>query len=142
MCFVQKATQEFVSGLNAAVPVEALVVSVDGNQVILNKGTAGGIQNGMRLEIYSEDAPIKDPSTGEVLGYKMSKYAVVVVTDAQERLSYAEVKRTFTNNSPDASPDASKIVAQMSARTMVGGDTGATPASDSGSGKKKKDKGN
>jgi len=136
---VQNATQQFVAGLNAAVPVEALVVSVDGNQVILNKGTAGGIQNGMRLEIYSEDAPIKDPSTGEVLGYKMSKYAVVVVTDAQERLSYAEIKRTFTNNSPDASPDPSKVIAEMSARTMVGGgDVGATPVSDDGGKKKKK----
>jgi hypothetical protein len=125
------------------VPVEALVVSVDGNQVILNKGTSGGIQNGMRMEIYSEDAPIKDPATGEVLGYKTSKYAVVVVTDAQERLSYAEIKRTFTNNSPDAAPDASKIIAQMSARSMPagGGEAGVTPASDNG-GKKKKDKGN
>jgi curli biogenesis system outer membrane secretion channel CsgG len=139
---VQNAAQQFVNGLNAAVPVEALVVSVDGNQVILNKGTSGGIQNGMRLEIYSEDAPIKDPSTGEVLGYKTSKYAVVVVTDAQERLSYAEVRKTFTNNSPDAAPDPSKIIEQMSARSMPagGGDGGATPAADNG--KKKKDKGN
>jgi curli biogenesis system outer membrane secretion channel CsgG len=139
---VQLAAQQFVNGLNAAVPVDALVVSVDGNQVILNKGTSGGVQNGMRFEIYSEDAPIKDPSTGEVLGYKTSKYAVVVVTDAQERLSYAEVKRTFTNNSPDAAPDPSKIIEQMSARSMAGGggDGGATPASDGG--KKKKDKGN
>jgi curli biogenesis system outer membrane secretion channel CsgG len=138
---VQNAAQQFVNGLNAAVPVEALVVSVDGGQIILNKGTAGGVQNGMRFEIYSEDAPIKDPSTGEVLGYKTTKYAVVVVTDAQERLSYAEIKRTFTNNSPDASPDPSKIIEQMSARSMTGGgDGGATPASDTG--KKKKDKGN
>jgi hypothetical protein len=137
---VQRASQEFVAGLSATVPLEALVVSVDGNQVILNKGTAGGVQNGMRFEIYSEDAPIKDPSTGEVLGYKTTKYAVVVVTDAQERLSYAEVRRTFTNGSPDAAPDASKIIEQMSARSMPGG--GGDSAAPAESGKKKKDKGN
>lgn len=137
---ISTVAQRYIADMNALVPIEALVVAVKGNQVILNAGTNSGLQTGMKFEVYSEDDPIKDPSTGEVLDYNTTRWAVVRIAEAKERVAYADIVKTFTNGSPDATPNPSHIEAQMSVRSMPEGGGGAAPAVDesgSGGGKKK-----
>lgn len=140
---IAEVAKQYIADINALVPVEALVAAVKGSQVILNAGSNAGVIPGMRFEVYSEDDPIKDPATGEVLEYNTTRWAVIRVTDVRERASTAEIVKTFNNGSPDAAPDPSRIEAQMSARSLAekaaAADAGATDSGGSKKDKKNKD---
>ena len=136
---ISRVSQQFVADLGGSVPVEALVALVEGNRVALTAGSGAGVQPGMRFEVYSEGEAIKNPATGEVLSVRTQRWAVLRVTEVEEKLAWAEIVRTWGDNgSEDASPVPSRIEAQMSARAMQGGGGGEG----GGGGKKKKDKGN
>jgi curli biogenesis system outer membrane secretion channel CsgG len=136
---ITNVAHQFVAELGATVPIEALVAVVDGNRVALTAGSAAGVQPGMRFEIYSEDDPIKNPATGEILSYKKTRYAVLRVATVEEKLAWAEIVKTFDNNVEDPAPNAGRIEAQMSARSLPGGG-GATEGGGGGGKKKDKDK--
>jgi curli biogenesis system outer membrane secretion channel CsgG len=134
---VADVAQQFVGELGGAVPIEALVASIaNDGRVILNAGSEAGVQQGMRFEVYSEDEPIKDPSTGEVLDYNTTKYAVIRVNEVKPRVAYAEIVKTFDGGAADPAPVASRIEKEMSVRSMVGG--GAPDGAEVQTGGKKK----
>jgi curli biogenesis system outer membrane secretion channel CsgG len=126
---ISRVAQRFVSELGGQVPISALVAVIDGNRVALTAGSAAGVQPGMRFEVYAEGDPIKK-----------TRYAVLRVTEVQEKLAWAEIVKTFADNgAEDPVPNASRIEVQMSADSLAGGG-GAAPAADTGGGKHKKDK--
>lgn len=140
---VSRVATQFVSELGDQVPIEALVAAVDGGRVALTAGSAAGVKEGMRFEVYAEGDAIKNPATGEILSVKKTKYAVLRVTSVEEKLSWAEIVRTFSDSGvEDAAPTASRIETQMSAHSMSGGGGGGGQGQGGGGGKKKdKDKG-
>ncbi len=139
---IDRVSQQFVAELGASVPIEALVVTVQNGRVALNKGAAAGVKADMKFEVYAEGEALKDPATGEVLSRTTTRYAMLRVVEVQEKLSWAEVLRTFNDaGTPDAAPDLSKIEAQMSAKSVPAGAGGAAGAG-GGGGKKKKEKEN
>ena len=133
---IDRVSAQFVAELGASVPIEALVVTVQNGRVALNKGASAGVKADMKFEVYAEGEALRDPATGEVLSRVTTKYAMLRVVEVQEKLSWAEVIKTFAENgTPDAAPDLSKIEAQMSAKSVLGG----AAAGAGGGGKKKKE---
>lgn len=132
---VSRVAQRFVSDLGGQVPIEALVALVEGNRVALTAGSSAGVQPGMRFEVYSEGEAIRNPATGEVLSVRTQRWAVLRITEVEEKLAWAEVVKTFGDSgAEDASPVSGRVEAEMSARSMMGG------GGEGGGGKKKKDK--
>jgi curli biogenesis system outer membrane secretion channel CsgG len=140
---IADVAQQFVNEMGGTVPIEALVVSVGADgRVILNAGSDAGVQQGMRFEVYSEDEPIKDPSTGEILDYNTTRYAVIRVNEVKPRIAYAEVVRTFDGGAADPAPVPTRIEKEMSVRSMAGGGGAAAADADGGTGGGKKKKEN
>jgi hypothetical protein len=69
--------------IKAASPLEATVVSVDGQRIFLDLGEASGAQIGQELTIYRKAEPFYHPITGKPLG----RY--------EEHLGYAQIQRVF-----------------------------------------------
>jgi curli biogenesis system outer membrane secretion channel CsgG len=139
---ITRVASRFVGELGDQVPISALVAVVEGGRVALTAGSAAGVKAGMRFEVYAEGDPIKNPATGEILSIKKTRYAVLRVTDVEEKLAWAEIVKTFADNgAEDAAPTPSRIEAQMSAQSMTGGGGGGGgQGQGGGGGKKKKDK--
>lgn len=67
---------------------------IDARTLVLNKGSADGVEIGMRFAILNRNgAEILDPDTGEVLGAVDVDKTVVKVADVQERVSVARTYR-------------------------------------------------
>ncbi len=133
---ITTVAQRFVGELGGTVPIEALIVLVEGGRVALSAGSSAGVSAGMRFEVYSEGEPIRNPATGEILSRRTTKWAVLRVTDVEEKLAWAEIVKTIGDGGvEDAAPNPSRIEAEMSARSIPGAAATVDPA-----GKKKKDK--
>jgi len=133
---ITRVSARFVAELGDSVPIDALVVLVEGNRVALTAGSAAGVKPGMRFEVFAEGEAIKHPVTGKVLSRKTFKYAVLVVESVEEELAWASIKRTFDDaGTEDAVPNPGRVSAEMSARSMAG-----AAGAGAGDGKKKKDK--
>ena len=63
----------------------------DGVQVSLNRGTGGGLEVGMTLDVLVEGKEILDPDTGEMLGYRQQQIGQIRVTEVEERLTHGTV---------------------------------------------------
>lgn len=59
----------------------------------LNVGEAQGISAGDRVGIYKRGARIKDPQTGQFIGYEVRQVAVAEITDRSDENSSARVIR-------------------------------------------------
>jgi hypothetical protein len=66
----------------AAIPVDGLVADVDGNSLILNVGTSGGVSVGDVLQVARTGREIKDPATGKVLRRIETALGTVKITQA------------------------------------------------------------
>jgi curli biogenesis system outer membrane secretion channel CsgG len=138
---ISRVAQQFVADVGGAAPIEAIVALVQGNRVALTAGSGSGVQPGMRFEVYADGDVIKNPATGEVLSVKTNRYAVIRVTEVEEKLAWAEIVKTYDDNgTEDASVVPSRIEQQMSVRALTGGGGGG--GAESGGKKKKKDKEN
>jgi curli biogenesis system outer membrane secretion channel CsgG len=66
----------------AAIPVDGLVADVDGNALVLNVGTSGGVRVGDVLQVARTGREIKDPATGKVLRRTDTDLGTVTITQA------------------------------------------------------------
>jgi hypothetical protein len=69
--------------IKAAQPIEATVVSLDGNVVYLDAGETAGAQVGQELALFRKGDPFRHPITGRPLG----RY--------EEPLGYAQIRRVY-----------------------------------------------
>lgn len=76
--------------------IEALVAEIlNARELVLNKGSADGINVGMRFAVLNrKGADIRDPTTGDILGSVEVEKALVKVVRVYEHLSVARTFRT------------------------------------------------
>lgn len=60
-------------------PWSCRVAAVEGGDVYLNAGHESGLEVGQKLNVFSQGAEIKDPTTGLVIGRKEQKIATVKI---------------------------------------------------------------
>jgi len=69
------------------VEIEALVASVDGTSVIINAGSAAGVQSGDTFEIQRIIKEVRDPQTKEVLDVVTQAVGTIKVGTVREKIS-------------------------------------------------------
>ncbi|AFZ45726.1 Curli production assembly/transport component CsgG [Halothece sp. PCC 7418] len=80
-----------IAALQQSIPdVEALVASVSGNTIILNKGKKEGYREGMVVSIERVTQEVKDPETGEVIRTLTTKLGEVKLTDVDAKSSLGQ----------------------------------------------------
>jgi len=80
-----------IAALQQSIPdAEALVASVAGNTIILNKGTKEGYQEGMVVSIERVTQEVKDPQSGEVIRTLTTKLGEVQLTDVDAKSSLGQ----------------------------------------------------
>ena len=92
---------KMVAGIRTALPPQrvldsdigpAVVVSIDGEQIYINRGFEDGVQVGDRFEVYRQGEELRDPETGELLGYSDLRVGLIRVSFVKSaHLSVAEV---------------------------------------------------
>jgi tetratricopeptide (TPR) repeat protein len=70
-------------------PLKGRIVSVDGQQAIINLGRKHGVTAGQSFNVLSRGEPIE--LNGRILGYKEDRIAQVTVTEVQDLLSYGRI---------------------------------------------------
>lgn len=96
-----KATQiaideavEFIAQESRKVSYSARVVKVDSSgQAIISGGSMSGIAPGMSFVVMSVQGELKDPFTGELLGYDQKELGVVTVGRVFDRFAYTNIVR-------------------------------------------------
>jgi len=71
--------------------VEGLVIGFEGGQVLIDRGTAEGVFQGMELDVFREGEEFKHPLTGEILGRLDKDLGMVRVLHVHERYTEATV---------------------------------------------------
>jgi hypothetical protein len=81
-------------------PVSGKVARVmNSRELVINRGSSEGVEVGMRFAVLERSGgAIKDPDTGEELGYVQRPKVQVEVTQVGERMSVAKTYRTHTVN--------------------------------------------
>jgi len=98
---VDSLLTEMVQKIQSALPPQrsldsmigpAVIVSIDGEQVYINRGFEDGVQVGDRFEVYRQGEELQDPQTGELLGYSDLRVGHIGVSYVKSaHLSVAEV---------------------------------------------------
>lgn len=70
-------------------PFDLSISSVDGQEIYLSLGKDAGMESGQVLKCVKKGKEIKDPSTGEVLGFKMEETGTMKVTQVEKKFSIA-----------------------------------------------------
>jgi len=86
---IDKAVAKVVEKLKDQ-PWSARVADVDGKEVFLSAGEDLGVKAGDEFVVYKKGREIKDPETGEVLGFRTTRAGRIRVTEVQKKLSIAE----------------------------------------------------
>jgi len=73
-------------------PLKGRIVSVDGQQAIINLGKKHGVTAGQSFNVLSRGEPIE--LNGRILGYKETRIAQLTVTEVQDLLSYGRIGET------------------------------------------------
>ena len=73
--------------------LRGLVVEVEGDRVLIDLGARRGVFPGMVLEVYREAGEIKHLVTGESLGRREMRLAMIRVVDVKEEFSEAAAVR-------------------------------------------------
>ncbi len=71
--------------------VEGLVIGFEGGQVLIDRGTAEGVFQGMELDVFREGEEFKHPLTREILGRLDKDLGMVRVLHVHERYAEATV---------------------------------------------------
>ncbi|PTL36887.1 hypothetical protein CLG94_02090 [Candidatus Methylomirabilis limnetica] len=71
--------------------VDGLVIGFERGQVLIDRGTAEGVFQGMELDVFREGEEFKHPLTGEILGRLDKDLGMLRVLRAHERYSEATV---------------------------------------------------
>lgn len=70
-------------------PFDLGISSVDGQEIYLSLGKDAGMEAGQVLKCVKKGKEIKDPGTGEVLGFKMEEVGTMKVTQVEKKFSIA-----------------------------------------------------
>lgn len=71
--------------------LQGLVVEVDGDRVLVDFGTTRGAYEGMELEAYREGEEVMHPLTGQSLGRRDVRLAVVRIVEVKQEFSEAVI---------------------------------------------------
>ena len=66
------------------------VVDADGETVYLNRGEGSGLKVGDRLQVLRQDGEMRDPDTGESLGFRESPVGVIEIVEVLAKSSKAQ----------------------------------------------------
>jgi hypothetical protein len=87
-----EAAQIVAERLAAAFPrVEGLIIGFEGDVVLIDRGTAAGVVQGMELDVFREGEEFKHPLTGETLGRLDKDLGMVRILHVYERYAEATV---------------------------------------------------
>ncbi|MEQ1834742.1 MAG: CsgG/HfaB family protein [Candidatus Eisenbacteria bacterium] len=73
------------------VPWSGSVADASGGRVMINAGANIGLKAGLELEVLSKGEEVKDPDSGESLGFQTSALGRVRIADVQEKFSTCEI---------------------------------------------------
>jgi curli biogenesis system outer membrane secretion channel CsgG len=77
------------------------IVSIDGQDIIINSGARSNVRVGDTFDIYKLGKKLIDPDTGQVLGQRETKGGRIQVTEVQEKLSICSLISGSTPNEGD-----------------------------------------
>lgn len=92
---LRKAIKRLVVAISkqmANVPWSAKVVKSTGREILINAGLNSNIQPGSTFLIYKKGEELKDPGTGESLGFEETLIGEAMATQIMERVTKAVVK--------------------------------------------------
>ena len=103
--------------IDKLVPAKAVsgkVAEVEEEAVVVTLGSQSGIAINDRLGVYRGDRKVKDPETGEVLGTRRKKVAMLEVVEAQPRISTAK-----QIGEPETTIEVGDVVEPLSSKRAV-----------------------
>jgi hypothetical protein len=90
---IREAGKSLFQSIREAFPPMGYVVQVRGKEVIVDLGSAAGLKQGDRLEVFQESKPIIHPVTREVLTTPMKMIGELKVTSVSLQMSTCKIKR-------------------------------------------------
>jgi len=112
-----KTANDILNHVEQDYPLKGKIVSVDGDQVVLDIGSNAGATAGTRMNVVVEE-PIK--VNGEVIATKLNRIGSIEITEAQPKASFAKVIEHTVELKPGAKvieagkPGASSSSAELS----------------------------
>src|SRR3972149_6608749 len=89
-----EAARVVADRLVAAFPrVEGMIIGFEGDQVLIDRGTADGVFQGMELEVFREGGEFKHPLTMEVLGRLDKDLGMLRILQVRERYAVAAITK-------------------------------------------------
>lgn len=88
---ITSSSGDLAAASSGQTAVDALVADVAGDLIILNKGSADGYSEGMKVSIERVSKEIKDPETGEIIRRLTEKIGEIELTDVDEKSSVGKV---------------------------------------------------
>src|SRR3990170_624719 len=92
---LRKSIRRLVNAISkqmANTPWSAKIVKATGRDIIINAGTNSNVQPGSSFLVYKKGEELKDPSTGESLGFEETLAGEAMATQIMERVTKAMVK--------------------------------------------------
>lgn len=92
---LRKSIHKLVNAISkqmANVPWSAKLVKVDGRNIIINAGMNSNVQPGTEFLVYKKGEELKDPTTGESLGFEETLAGEAMASQILERVTKAVVK--------------------------------------------------
>jgi hypothetical protein len=90
---IREAGRSLFRSIREAFPPAGYVVQVNGKEVIVDLGSAAGLKQGDRLEVFQESKPIIHPVTREVLATPMKMIGELKVTSVSLQMSTCKIKK-------------------------------------------------
>lgn len=87
----RSAMQQLTQAILSHFPVRGLVISRQGDVVMLDVGKDKGVQPGMSFEAFSQGEPILHPVSGEVLDAGLLKTGEIQIVEAKNKISTGRV---------------------------------------------------
>lgn len=89
-----EAARVVADRLAAAFPrVEGMIIGFEGDQVLIDRGTADNVFQGMELDVFREGEEFKHPLTMEVLGRLDKDLGMLRILQVRERYAVAAITR-------------------------------------------------
>lgn len=105
---MENLTEAPVIGKKGTFPAKVAKV-IDNYKLVINKGSEDGIREGQRMIVYNiDDEDIKDPDTGESLGYLELVRGTGKIIFIQEKISILESDMIYKST-----PNSSKSLQQL-----------------------------
>lgn len=103
-------------------PIEGKIAKiVDDQTVIINRGTASGVREGMKFAIFTGGDAVADPDTGESLGEWEVVKGCVKVSHVQKKLSVCAALGIFASDDDEKRPSKTLSSAMVDVSFAGGG---------------------